>query len=851
MILKGLDQEAQYQERLAYESRVVREMGFCGYFLIVADIVNWAKDSGIFTGVGRGSAAGSIISFVLGITQLDPIKYGLIFERFLNPERVSYPDIDLDFDEIERGKVIEYIQSRYGQDCVAHIGTYGSMKARGSIRDVTRSLGLPYDTGDLLARLVLPPIAGKPQDLNTCYNKVPELKALRDKKGPSADILNWAEKFEDRLRSFGVHPSGIVISDRPINTVVPIALGRDDIPTTQYEMHAIEELGLIKFDVLGLRALTTMKRCISFIEKDKNLRIDLSQIPVDDQKTYKLFQEGITESIFQMEGSQGIHDLTVQVNPKNLEDLSLIAALYRPGPLGCSGMVSQVVQVRNGSSEPQYLVKELEPILKETAGVMVYQEQIMEVCRELAGYTMAEADNMRKIIGKKLPKEMEKERSKFVKGMLKNKFPKGVADTLFSQIAEFALYSFNKAHSICYSYIAYQMAYLKTHHPLQFMCACLASEVDETEKIIRYIRHCKELNLTILPPDINKSEVSFSTVKDEQSIRFGLAAIKNLGEVPVQAIIEERNKNGRFDSLYDFSNRVDLSQVNKRKLESLVLAGAFDDVSSQTRSSLMLAADAIYEHKQKNKSYLAKMTTYESRMAKYNNRLAAIGNGENLKPLKLPQKPIAPVLPEIPNVPEFMVGERLTYEKNLLGYYISGHPLDNIAEKSKLTIQDIKEIESNRKNLSIIAIPSSIKEITTKKKKQKMAYLNLEDRSGTIEAVILPNPYHQYGEILRAKVPAEYIIEADVVELDIQRLVKVRIQEILQLVSVISQEQLVTKIKVPLSKAYKAAQIIAENKGTEYRVSLIIESPNGNLWGIGPFWCKGNRNYLQWKVQQN
>jgi len=845
---RGLAGRAEYKKRLDYEIRIIEVMDFPGYFLIVSDIVTWAKDNGISVGPGRGSAAGSLVAYALEITHLDPIKYGLVFERFLNPSRVSYPDIDLDFDETQRDRVIEYLQEKYGEDKVAHIGTYGSMKAKGAIRDVARALGFPYEVGDKLSKLVLPPIAGHTQTLATCYEKVPELKSIRNSPGTiEHEVLVWAERMENRLRSFGTHASGVVISNLPIHTRIPLSIGKDGKPTTQFEMNTVEEVGLIKFDFLGLRALTTIDRCVKSVLERHGITIDPLEISISDKPTYLMLQKGKLDGVFQLEGSTGIRDLTVQIKPHCLEDISAIAALYRPGPLG-SGMVQQVIKVRNGYCAPDYLVSELESVLKETAGVIVYQEQAMQICRELAGYTMAEADNMRKIIGKKLPEKMKQERGKFIGGMQEKEIDN--AEELFSQIEEFALYSFNKAHSICYAYIAYQMAYLKTHYPLEFMCACLVSDQDETEKVIKYINHCKHLELQVLPPDANESMTSFAIASDGESIRFGLAAVKHLGEVPAGSIIEERQTHGPYESIVSFAGRIDLGQINKRKLESLVLAGAFDSTGDHSRSSLMAVTQDIYEYKQEHKKYVSKTDTFNKRTVKYDQRLLEIEQGSKKKPLKVPVEPEPPTLPSIEPQPEMPIEEVLAYEKELMGYYISGHPLDNIKEIAPYKIEEIKEEGRDKDTATLIGIPSAIKEITTKKRKQKMAYMVLEDKSGTIEAVILPKPYSMYKHLLSDKHPARFRIQIDVLEGDEAKIVKAKIKSIQMLESV--RESLTSELElvVPMKIATSAASTISSLRGNQFRVNLSVSSKEDNVWRIGTFKCDGDRSALLKKIQE-
>lgn len=814
---RGLAEKKEYVERLNYELEIITSMDFAAYFLVVSDIVQWAIANQIPVGPGRGSCAGALVSYVLFITHIDPIKYGLIFERFLNPQRISMPDADLDFCEIRRTEIVHYIQQKYGRDKVAHIGTYGSMKAKGAIRDVTRTLGYEYSIGDKLARLTLEPIEGKPQPLSVCYEKVPELNNIRNLQDDSIEkkILFWAEKVENRLRSFGTHASGIVISDRPITELVPISQGRESEPTTQFEMYTIEEVGLIKFDILGLRALTTINRCCDLIKQRHNKSIDILNIPVDDSNVYKMLQQGDVEGIFQLEGSSGIRDLILQIRPTKLEDLALIVSIYRPGPLG-SEMLQHYLKVRSGEASPSYLVPELETILGNTDGMLIYQEQILEICKQLAGYTMGEADLMRRAIGKKKKEEMDQQKEKFINGMILNGFDQVVAEKIFTDIEVFAGYGFNKSHAVCYAYIGYQMAYLKCYYPIEFICACLISDTDEPDKIIRYINYCRQTNLSILPPDINESQINFSLPQNQQAIRFGLSAIKYLGAKPVESIITERNSAGKYNDLIDFANRIDLGEINKRKLEALILSGCFD-FASNNRNALMQGSELIYKYKEDKKRYLNKLETYKKHILQYQEREKALEiwnalskeeRKGNKKPGKI-KEPTCPEEPKIPIIPDNIIPlsaeELLVHEKELLGFYISGHPLDNIVwpMQKTVTIQDIKSQGKHKQRVRLIAIPSLIKEITTKQKKQKMAYMVLEDKTGTIEGVILPEPYQLNKSSISTAIPGIYDVFIDVTDGDLTTIHKLRINNIKTLQFKTSEKSGPIKLhyQLPLSKA--------------------------------------------------
>ena len=860
----GLAEKVEYQERLKYEIEVITRMGFPGYFLIVSDILTWAKANKIPVGPGRGSAAGSLVAYSLGIThpQIDPIRYNLLFERFLNPDRVSMPDIDLDFCELRRGEVIQYIRATYGDDCIAHIGTYGSMKAKGAIRETARILGYEYAIGDDLSKLTLPPIAGKAQTLETCYKQVQALSEARSKHGsPQAETLKWAEKFEDRLRNFGTHASGIVIADRPIHTYMPLYPGKDGTPTTQFEMENVEEAGLIKFDILGIRALTTIQRCIDLIEQKQGVIVDIDAIGPDDTETYTLLQAGDTDGVFQLEGSSGIRDLVVQVRPACLEDLAALVAIYRPGPLA-SDALPAYLSVRAGLSKPTYLVPELEPILERTAGWLIYQEQILEMAKQLAGYTGGEADELRKAVGKKKQKLMDKHEKKFKDGIVAHGLDRSVGETLWSDINAFAQYGFNKSHAISYGYISYQMAYLKTHYPLEFMCACLISDSDEEDKVIKYINYCRAKGTQVFGPSINQSDLNF-TINDG-AIRFGLLPIKNIG-LPAQSIIDERKERGPFTSIIDFAYRIDLSKINRKKLESLILAGAFDEMGYSRQSQLDTVFD-IYRWKTEQKSYESKLETYNKKVVFEWQRWNDIDHWNSLskaeqqdartrgekKPSKVkePQCPVLPLEPQQQVSPEIVEQDRLLQEREMLGCYISGHPLDAVEEVIRVQIEDIKEKAQNDQRTEIIAVPTSIHEITTKKTMKRMAYLVLEDKSGTMEAVILPNMYDKFQSLVDVKIPARYSLTIEVIEADEAKTVKGRIYKVEMLPSVRRALLNPTKIVVPIAKGDVVAQLLKNHTGNEFRIQLLLEVNGGTLCDMGVFKCAGDKSSLIKQIRQ-
>ena len=849
---RGLDKQDQYKQRLKYEIDTIIKCGFAGYFLVVSDIVNWAINSGIPVGPGRGSAAGALVSYVLKITHLDPIKYGLIFERFMNPERISMPDIDLDFCEARRSEVFDYVINKYGTDHVAHIGTFGSMKARAAIRDVARTLGLGYDVGDEISSYVLPPIEGKTQSLAVCYEKVPELRNMRGGANSTAsEVLKWAEQFEDRLRSFGTHASGIVISDTPISQTIPLYRGAGEVATTQFDMHDVEEVGLIKFDFLGLSALTTIDRCVKSIAKRYDIRINPLEIPVDDEDTYAMLRAGDVEGVFQLEGSSGIRDLLVQIRPNKLDDLAVLVAIYRPGPLG-SQMLEHYLQVRAGYTTPNYLIPELESILGNTDGMLIYQEQVLEICKQLAGYTMGEADLMRRAVGKKKEKEMAEQESKFKKGMVTNGHSIEVADAIWDDIKAFASYGFNRAHAACYGYIGYQMAYLKCHYPLDFMCSCLVTDSGTADKVIKYLSYCAAKGIKVLPPEVNESGTDFTITADDK-IRFGLSVIKHVGK-SMESVIEERYKNGPFKDIIQFAERVGLA-VDKRQFEALVLAGAFDGICRLGRSSLMGAIEDIIRYREEQKRYAAKLETYTKRLEQWRIRDKELEEFEKLSkedrrgkkrlaPIKVPPKPILPNPPNIPVRLDMSISEKLTQEKELLGYYVSGHPLDLVKETYHLTIEGLKEKESGI--FTILAIPSIIKEITTKKTKKLMAYVVLEDKTGTMQAVALPDPYATYNKLINSYTPALYTGQLEITQGDEDKVLKFLLKEVTPLRE-LEDKPSECQIVVPVESAESISKFLKGHKGTTTQVAFLV-SAGGNLWSMGRYGCSLSEEDIQKRV---
>ena len=805
---RGLDHQQKYLDRLDYEMRVILSVEFEVYFLVVADMVNWAKDQGIPCGPGRGSAAGSLVSYCLKITELDPIKYNLIFERFLTEARVragaGMCDIDLDFCEVRRHEVVEYLKVKYGEDCVAHIGTYGTMKARGAIREAARVLQQPLDISDKLANLVLPPIEGKPQPLSVCYEEVPELAAFRNQPDtPEQTILILAEQFEDLKRSAGTHAAGIVLSPEKISRIIPLYKGKDGNPTSQVEMNTLEKLGLIKFDILGLRTLTTIRTCTDLIKERSGEDLDISAIPLDDGPTFSMLNTGDTIGIFQFSGSGGIRDLLVQLQPKTLEDLSLLNATFRPGPLR-SGLADQIIKVRRGEEIADYLIEDLKPILDVTAGVCIYQEQALEIFRKIAGFSAEESEGARRGIGKKKKEILDALKDQFIQGCINNGHREEAAQALFAQIQGLAAYQFNLSHSLLYSFISYQTAYLKTHYPTEFVCACLISDSDEHDKLSKYISYCQDVGIAVLPPDVNESGQTFSIPRD-RVVRFGLQAIKGLGKGTVQAILKERARAGDFSSIEDFVIRTlfEIPSVNSKVVEALILAGALDRFGIN-RASSSAFIESMGEYRRLTTSYTNKLTTFHKRTQAWTEREREIevykdakgAGAKGLKrpvPLKEPELPEIPARPPIPELPPLPLLEQFKTELHLLGCFITGHPLDLVDGTSPITLKTIQDGDCPFSTVTIPAVLLSIKEATSKNTKKKFAYLRIGDKTTSMEAVIFPAAYEQIGSSLEIGSPCDWTLRVKYITSDTTTISRVSIANMKLILS--EDTPSITKIK--------------------------------------------------------
>ncbi len=714
-----------YTQRLHHELDIIKKMGFAGYFLIVSDFIKHAKHNDIPVGPGRGSAAGSLVAFAIRITDIDPIRYGLFFERFLNPDRISMPDIDVDFCQERRGEVFKYVTEKYGKDRVSQICTFGKMLAKAVIRDVGRALNLSYGEVDRIAKLV-------PNVLNItlaeAFKMEPRFEQER-KKNPQIDkLLNLSVILEGLNRHSSVHAAGVVISDAPLVERVPLFAPKDDI-VSQYSMKDVEAVGLTKFDFLGLKTLTVIRNALEFIRESKGIDLDINNLPLDDEETYKLLMKAETDGVFQLESS-GMKDIMVSMKPDCIEDVIALIALYRPGPMK---MVPEFISRKQGKTKVAYELPQLEPILKETYGIILYQEQVMQIANIIGGYTMAQADSLRKVMGKKLTADMEKEKPKFLQGAKNQKIDENKAKIIWDQMEEFALYGFNKSHSAAYAMITYQTAYLKAHYPVAFMAALLTSEKDNRDKIIRHMTNCREMNISILPPDINESQKDFSISGDH--IRFGLAAVKNVGEGAIDSIIAVR-KEEKFKSFMDFLCRVDLRKVNRRVVESLIKCGAFDTLGARRRQLMESLDSAMDEAQRVQKELLSNQASIFDQIDTTDKK-----NG-------------SPSF-SMPDLPEWDRKELLSIEKETLGFYISGHPLHGYEDKLKyVTNTNTASIKTkkDKETLTIAGVVSSLSERLTKKK-DLMCNIVLEDLQGSVDIIFWPDIYKKFSELLHAEEP--------------------------------------------------------------------------------------------------
>jgi len=713
---------AIYEERLEREIELIKQMRFAGYFLIVWDFIRFARDKCIPVGPGRGSAAGSLVSYSLGITDIDPLQHDLLFERFLNPERITFPDIDIDFCMRRRGEVINYVTEKYGRENVSQIITFGTMGAKAVLRDAGRALDMPFNEVDRIAKLV-------PNALNItlvdALKQNAELRQLKERDPRVNNLLEVAGRLEGLARHASTHAAGVVISPTPLDEIVPLYKSSKDEITTQYAMDDLEKIGLLKMDFLGLTTLTVLDDCRRLIESTRGQKLDLANLEVDDAETYTLLGKGLTAGIFQFE-SRGMTDILRRAKPNRLADLTALNALYRPGPIQ-GGMIDDFVARKMGRKQVTYDLPELQVILEETCGVIVYQEQVMQIAASVAGFSLAEADVLRRAMGKKKHEEMVAMREKFLAGARKKGVPPKKAEKLFELIQEFAGYGFNKSHSAAYALIAYQTAYLKAHYPVEFMAALLSSEIGNQERLTRYLNECRDMGIAILPPDINSSDHAFTPAG--QSIRFGLTAIKNVGEAAIQSMLEARRKLGRFDSLVEFCEHVDLRLMNKRVIESLIKAGALDSLGAR-RSQLMAVLDRSMELGQ--------------------NRQREAESGQHGLFRAGSEAPPAPPT-QLPDVAEWAEAERLAGEKEVLGFYVTGHPLEKYAARlASVTRHDSSSLDeiAHESPVTLAGILTGLR-VRPSKKGDLWASAYLEDRRGSTELLVFPQAFQQLQPVLK------------------------------------------------------------------------------------------------------
>jgi DNA polymerase-3 subunit alpha len=711
-----------YSERLEREIRLIQQMKFSGYFLIVWDFIRYAREKGIPVGPGRGSAAGSLVGYAMRITDVDPLQYGLLFERFLNPERISMPDIDIDFCTRGRGDVIQYVTEKYGREQVAQIITFGTLGAKAAIKDVARVLDLTFAESDKLTKLVPGVLNIKLKD---ALKQEPGFAEAAKNDPRVQEVLDVALRLEGMARNASVHAAGVVISPEPLKDLVPLYKTNKEEIVTQYDMNGLEKLGLLKMDFLGLTTLTVLADALALIDKHRGEKIRLEEIPLDDAKTYALFTKALTEGVFQFE-SPGMKDVLRRYEPSRVEDLCALNALYRPGPLK-GGVVDDFINRKHGRAQVVYDPPELKDILEETYGVMLYQEQVMQVANRMAGYSLGEADILRRAMGKKNVAEMAKQRERFLSGAKEKGFAAKKAEKIFDLMAQFAEYGFNKSHSAAYAYLAYLTGYLKANYPIEFMSALLTSETGNTAKVVRYINECRERKIAVLPPDVNESDLDFTPAGD--AIRFGLGAVKNVGVNAVEAIVRGRGEHGRFASLHRFCEHVDMSAVNRRVIESLIKAGAMDSFGA-ARSQSMAVLDSAIEQGARSQRDRA-----SGQSGLFGGPMAAMDEAPE---------------PALPNVPDWTPAQKLSGEKEMLGYYVSGHPLDQFMDRvPDLQSHTSLQLEGLAKGVEV-KLCGIVTGLQRKRNRdgKPWASMLLEDREGSIEALAFTTVYEALSPLL-------------------------------------------------------------------------------------------------------
>ncbi|MEK7448659.1 MAG: DNA polymerase III subunit alpha, partial [Planctomycetota bacterium] len=717
------------RKRLNYELGVIEEMGFIDYFLIVWDLIRFARDKNISVGPGRGSAAGSLLAYVLGITDVDPLKYNLLFERFMNPGRNEPPDIDIDFSQAGREQVVNYVRQKYGYENVAQIITFGTMKARAAVRDVGRVMGIHLSEVDRIAKKIAPYTEEK--GLKKAINSDPELKELYETRNDIKELFDISMKLEGLTRHASTHAAGVVVADKALTNYVPLyaAPSANTGTTTQYSMDVLPKIGILKVDLLGIITLDVIDKCLEIVRQTQNKKIDIRDISLTDRATFELLSRAETKGVFQLESS-GMRDLLRKMKPDSFEDIIAVLALYRPGPIQ-SGMVYNYIDGKHDPNKINYLHSSLEPIIAETKGVVLYQEQVMLIANRLGGFSLAEADELRKAMGKKMEELVLPYREQFVKGALKNKVPTAVAHKIFDWILFFAGYGFNKSHSTAYALTSYRTSYLKANYPVEYMAALMTCHRSQTDKVVEYIDECKRMGIEILPPDVNESEPGFTVLG--KKIRFGLSAVKNVGDRTVDAVINIRNKSGKFISLYDFTEKVDSGVIDKQVVESLIKCGAFDSLKHRRSQLTAILEQALKIGLEKqNDRQVGQLTL-----------LSGTANSAS-----------APIYPSLPDVPEWPEEDLLQYEKEVLGLYVTGHPLVKyekiIKTLSSYSAQELARLKEGV-DVKIGGLITSLRPSVIRSeggKSEKRFFFKLKDFTGMVDAVIYPNELKKYPHLI-------------------------------------------------------------------------------------------------------
>jgi len=793
----------EYERRLTSEIQMIQKMRYEGYFLIVWDFIHYARTQDVPVGPGRGSAAGSLVSYAMRITDVDPLQYNLLFERFLNPERVSMPDIDIDFCMRRRGELIEYVTQKYGRDNVAQIITFGTMAAKAAIKDVGRAMEIPYVEVDRLAKMV-PTTLGI--ELKNALEDAPQLKSAVNSDAKLKDLMAVALRLEGLARHASTHAAGVVISPEPLTDLVPVYKTNRDEITTQFDMNALERIGLLKMDFLGLTTLTVLHDAVKMVEQNRGVKIDIDNLALDDADTYKLFARGDTTAIFQFE-SHGMRDILRRYQPTRIEDLTALNALYRPGPIQ-GGMVDDFINRKHGKTKVSYELPQLQDILQETYGVILYQEQVMQIANRLASFSLGEADILRRAMGKKKKEEMAAQRAKFLHGCANNKIPEKKAERIFNLMEEFAGYGFNKSHSCAYALLAYQTAYMKTHYPVEFIAALLTSETGNAEKAVKYINEARGMGISILPPDVNESDLYFTPIGE--AIRFGLAAIKNVGENTAKAIRDSRLSGGEFKALYDFCERIEARFLNKRVFESLIKSGAVDSLGP--REAMAASIDDALASLQR-----------ASRLRESGQHGLFGGGGAT--------ETAAPFL--LRDAPLWSEEERLASEYAMLGFYVSGHPLERYSSRlAEWSVVRLEEVEGQRngKEIAVAALIVGVRPMRSKKG-ARWAIFTIQDMTGVQELLAFPESFSKHEQTLKPGTPLLLKVRVQIEEAG----TRLSLQEARKIADIAekaaAQQEFRVRIEMPLmteDALDRLEKLLAEAPGTS-QVVFELESADGTI----------------------